>query len=483
MYKKGCCNRSTQQIVGRVFLVFFLMSSFVLFWQPVPLRAMMSIEKERELGDKLLKTVEAQVHLIKDPEVVGYVKGVGDKLLEHIDNKYFDYRFFVIQDSGINAFAMPGGLIFVHSGLLEAIDNEDQLACVLAHEIGHVQGRHIARRMEGMQKVNIATAAVAIAGLFLGSQAGSAVLATSSALNATIGLKYSREDEEEADRRAYQSLCSAGYSPKGLLEVMKKIQQYRWLGNDAIPSYLETHPTSSQRIAYLEDLVANGRCKQRVKEDNFELKKIQIKTRILEQDPNIFIKKYKKELEAAPDDIFLLYGFAQSLLDAKDYEDAIAAFKKLVVVSKDHPEFRVDLGHAYFSAGKYKEAISTLKDYNQKNPEDTISRFYLASSYLEQGDYQDAIPLFASLKATWADKPAIYSDLGMCLAATDKKGEAHYYFYLYNKAIGNREMARYHRTKALAMLPADSRFYEELKNEGDKKGGASESSAVKEEKK
>lgn len=461
--KKEEMNNFITQKYQPTLLIIVFICSFIQGFQPCTSWAMMSIKEERELGDKLLQTIDSQVTLIKDPEIVGYVKRIGDRILANIDDKYFNYRFFVIKDSGINAFAVPGGLIFVHSGLLEVLDNEDELACVLAHEIGHVQGRHIARRMERMQKVNIATAAVAVAGLFLGGgQAGSAVLATSGALNATIGLKYSREDEEEADRRAYQWLCKTGYSPKGLLDVMKKIQQYRWLGNDAIPSYLSTHPTSSQRITYLEDLIANGQCKQTIKEDPFELKKIQIKTRILEQDPNVLAQRYKRELAATPGDVFLLYGLAQSLLTAREYEDAINMFQRLV---KDHPEFNVDLGVAYFKAGRYKDAAAVLEGYLNTHPEDIRTKFYLASAYLEQGAYKNAATLFQSLKTTWPDPYEIYFDLGRCLVPLNEKGEAHYYFYLYYKAIGNREMAGYHRTKAMAILPSNSRLYEELKNE------------------
>ncbi|MGB9712383.1 MAG: M48 family metalloprotease [Dissulfurimicrobium sp.] len=461
MARRTCC----------VFLIYMLIGSFVSTLQPKPSWAMMSIEQERKLGEKLLKTIETQVTLINDPEVVGYVRDVGERILKSIDDKYFNYRFFVIKNSGINAFAVPGGEIFVNSGLLEVVDNEDELACVLAHEMGHVQGRHIARRMDSMQKVNIATAAAAVAGLFLGGgQAGSAVLATSGALNATIGLKYSREDEEEADRRAYQYLCKAGYSPKGLIEVMKKIQQYRWLGNDSVPSYLQTHPTSSQRITYLEDLIASRSCKQTAKENNFELKKIQIKTKIYEHDPNILANRYKRELSTNPDDIFLLYGLAQSLLTAKEYEDAIAAFKRLVSIAKDHQGFVVDLGIAYFTAGRYKDAISTLAPYSQNHPEDIRAKFYLASAYLEQGSYKEAATIFRSLKDVWPDRPALYFNLGRCLVPLNEKGEAHYYFYLYYKANGNREMAIYHRAKAIAELPVNSGLYEELKNEGKGEG-------------
>jgi len=213
---------------------------------------MMSVEEEREMRDKLLRMVESQVPLIKDPEIVGYVSSAGQKVLDQVDGKFFDYEFFVIQDDGLNAFAMPGGLVFVHTGLLEVIDTENELLCVLAHETGHVQGRHIARRMERMQRINIATAAIAIAGLFLGQgQTGSALLVTSGALNESIALKYSREDEEEADRRACHWVCKAGYDPRGLITVLQKMQKYRWLGTSTIPSYLSTHPVYSERMTYL----------------------------------------------------------------------------------------------------------------------------------------------------------------------------------------------------------------------------------------
>jgi predicted Zn-dependent protease len=98
-----------------VFLAFFV----VVFSQPPFAQAMMSIEEEKELREKLLRMVETKVPLVKDPEIVDYINGVGQKILQNVEGKYFDYEFFVIEDQGINAFAMPGGLIFVHTGLME----------------------------------------------------------------------------------------------------------------------------------------------------------------------------------------------------------------------------------------------------------------------------------------------------------------------------------------------------------------------------
>ncbi len=426
--------------------------------------AMMSIEEEQEMRDKLLRMVESQVPLIKDPEIVGYVSGVGQKVLNQVDGKFFDYEFFVIQDDGLNAFAMPGGLVFVHTGLLEVIDTENELLCVLAHETGHVQGRHIARRMERMQRINIATAAIAIAGLFLGQgQVGSAIFATSGALNASIALKYSRADEEEADRRACQWVCKAGYDPRGLITVLKKMQKYRWLGTSAIPSYLSTHPVDSERVTYLEDLWDRKRCVEKFPEDLFRLRKIQVKIRVLTHDPMVTTKYYKRELSATPDDMFLLYGLAQSLLAAREYDKALKAYDNLVSSAPERPEFKVDQGRAYFAAGKYQKAISTVGPYSKKHPGDSTARFFLARAYLEQGKPAEALPVLKTLKQSWPDPASIYLQLGRCFAALEKQGEAHYYFYRHYEAIGNQQSARYHKDKALKLLPADSKLYKDLK--------------------
>ncbi|MEA1991480.1 MAG: M48 family metalloprotease [Thermodesulfobacteriota bacterium] len=416
------------------------------------------------MRDKLLRMVESQVPLIKDPEIVGYVSGVGQKVLDQVDGKFFDYEFFVIQDAGLNAFAMPGGLVFVHTGLLEVIDTENELLCVLAHEVGHVHGRHIARRMERMQRINIATAAIAIAGLFLGQgQAGSAIFATSGALNASIALKYSRTDEEEADRRASQWICKAGYDPRGLLTVLKKMQKYRWLGTSAIPSYLSTHPGASERTTYLEDLWDRERCVQKFPEDRFRLKKLQVKSRVLTHDPAVMIRHYKRELRATPDDMFSLYGLAQSLLAAREYDKALKAFDNLVSSTQERPKFKVDQGRAYFTAGKYQKAISIIGPYSKRHPGDSTARFFLARAYIEQGKPAKALPILKTLKQSWPDPASIYLQLGRCFAALEKQGEAHYYFYRHYKAIGNQQSARYHKNKALKLLPPDNELFNDLK--------------------
>lgn len=451
-----------------VMLSFF--SSFLTWYHPSVAYSMMSIEEEKELREKLLRMVEAKVPLIKDPEVVDYINRVGQKILQNVDGKYFDYEFFVIQDQGINAFAMPGGLIFVHTGLLDVISTEDELGCVLAHEIGHIQGRHIARRMERMQAVSLASAAMAIGGLFLGGgQASTAAIVSSGALAASIDLKYSRADEEEADRRADQWLCKAGYDPAGLVSVMKKILQFRWLGSDAIPSYLMTHPDSSQRITYLEDLLQQHPCSNIAPKDPFMLQKIQIKLKSLTEDPQKLITKYRQDLSANPDDLKAHYGLAIALLAAKEYDEGIQQLKWLVSHHPERREFLSDLGKAYYTAGRYDEAIRILRSFLDVDSEDKAVRFYLGSAFLQKGDVQSALPIFYNLKGSWPDRAELYLNLGKCMSGLERPGEAHYYYYLHYKAIDDYKNAKFHRMKAMALLPPSSAMYKELLAEKDQK--------------
>ncbi len=427
--------------------------------------ARMSIQQERELGMKLLRMIESQVRMVKDPETIKYVTDVGQKVLNVVHGKYFHYRFFVINDEALNAFAIPGGLIFVHSGLLMAIDSEDELACVLAHEIGHVQGRHIARRMDRMKAVNIGTAALALAGLFLGSsQAGSAVLTSSLALNASISLKYSREDEEEADRRAFQWLCQAGFDPRGLVAILKKMQRNRFLGSDAIPSYLSTHPGTSQRITYLEDLWKGHPCKERVKEDPFLLRRIQTKLAVLAGDPATLINRYRQEVKKEPHRWEPLYGLALSQLAFRDYSDSIETFKRLLSLIPGRPCFKIDMARAYFESGQYQKSIHILSPYYDKNPQDEVAGFYLAQAYLELGQPQRALPIFKRIETGWPAPASLYFQMGGCYAAMNMAGEAHYYFYQYYKLLPDDQAASYHRQKALELLPKDSKLYRAIRS-------------------
>ena len=442
-----------------------LIMALLLLISHVPgVEAMMSVAEEREMRQKLLMQIQAQAPLVRDPEVVEYVAEIGRNILDVIRGKYFDYRFFVIKDDALNAFATPGGLIFVHTGLIEAIDSDNELACILAHECGHVQGRHIAKRMDKMKVVSIGTAVMAIASLFLGGgQSSQALLTSSLALGQSLSLKYSRQDEEEADRRGYQWICKAGYDPMGLVTTLQKMNRNRFLGSDAIPSYLSTHPGASQRITYIEDLVKENPCPEKRKEDPFRLKRIQVKVKLMTHDPARMIVYYRRELMDKPDDLFMHYGLAMALMGTRQYEEAFKEFDIVMKLAPDKNEFKIDLGRACLAAGKFRQALPLLQDYCRHYPSNYAARYYLGRAYLDNGLVDEALSTFRAIEPAWPDYMNLYLEMGRAYSKANNKGMAHYYLFQYYKRLGDQQTAMYHKSMALENLPPDSEYYKKLR--------------------
>ncbi len=450
-------------------LLLLLLSLFVTTFPSSEAYALISIPEEREMGQKLLKTILPQVQLVTDPEVDEFVERIGRNILRVIPAKFFHYKFFVINDPALNAFAMPGGMVFVHSGLIEAIDSENELACVLAHEFAHVQGRHIARRMDNMKYVNIGTAVLAIAGLFLGGgEAGSALLTGSMALNQSISLEYSRADEQEADRRAFQWICKAGYDPRGLKTTLEKMMKNNWLGSSAIPKYLLTHPAPEERITYIEDLWKTHPCYEHQKEDLFTLHRIQTKLKVMSTPAAEAIEEYRSILRKDPENLMATYGYALSLDKAKRFGEALEVFARLEKLAPDPISFRLDEAKTLFHSGNYGKTITLLKAYLGKRPRDVSAKYFLARAFLETGQAQKAMHYFKALMPEWDDMPEFLLQLGRCYAALNKPGFAHYYLFRYYSLIGNMQVAQYHKKKALAALPKNSEPYKRLKKEKEK---------------
>ncbi len=440
--------------------------------------AMMSVAEEREMRQKLLLQIQEQAPLVRDPEVVEYVADIGRNILDVIHGKYFDYLFFVIKDDALNAFATPGGLIFVHTGLIEAIDSDNELACILAHECGHVQGRHIAKRMDKMKVVNIGTAVMAIASLFLGGgQSSQALLTSSLALGQSLSLKYSRQDEEEADRRGYQWICKAGYDPMGLVTTLEKMNRNRFLGSDSFPAYLSTHPGSSQRITYIEDLVKEHPCPEKRKEDHFRLRRIQVKVKLMTHDPAMMTVYYRRELMDRPNDLFMHYGLAMALMGTRQYEQAFREFDTVMKLAPDRNVFKIDVGRAYLAAGKFKKALPLLMDYCRLYPSNYAARYYLGRAYLDNGMVDEAISTFRAIEPEWPDYMNLYLEMGRAYSKANNKGMAHYYLYQYYRRLGDMQSAMYHKAMALENLPPESEYYNKLKRGEDQEEESGEEEA------
>lgn len=208
-----------------------------------------SLDREIALGRQLAQEVERQAKMVDDPLISEYVNRIGQNLVRNSDAKV-PFTFKVIDAPELNAFALPGGYVFVYSGLIRVADEEDEFAGAVAHEIAHVAARHATCRAT---KSELAGIAAAVAGVMGGG--GWTGFATRQAAGLAVPmtfLSFSRHDETEADYLGVQYMYAAGYDPNGAISIFEKMEALERRQPGAISRAFATHPMDSDRIARTE---------------------------------------------------------------------------------------------------------------------------------------------------------------------------------------------------------------------------------------
>ncbi len=227
-------------------------------WQPEKIGKglnFFSQNQEIEMGKSYSSQLNGQLQLVDDRQITQYVEQVGRRLVDSSMRRDLEYRFFVVNTKEINAFALPGGFIYVNRGLIELTDNESELAGVIGHEIGHVVGKHSLKQLSKK---------LLLAGITIG--AGLAVSAKSKKWGQVVSiaggvgvffasLKYSRDDEREADWLGLTELNKAGYSPWGMVSFFEKLESES--KGRGLPAFLSTHPLPRERKANMRQQIAD----------------------------------------------------------------------------------------------------------------------------------------------------------------------------------------------------------------------------------
>jgi predicted Zn-dependent protease len=212
-----------------------------------------STQQEVEMGAQYSQQINAQLPIVQDPEVNRYINVLGDSIAKLTARGDLDWRFYIVNSSEVNAFAVPGGFIYVNRGLIERAKNLSELAGVLGHEIGHVVKRHSIKQMQQQQGAQIGVTL----GCILTNICGSDVAATGINIAGTaIFAKFSRDDEAEADEVGIQNVVRAGISPKGIPEMFQILLDERQANPGAVELWFGTHPTEESRIADTQRLIS-----------------------------------------------------------------------------------------------------------------------------------------------------------------------------------------------------------------------------------
>ncbi len=203
---------------------------------------MISTAEEVEIGQQVASGVESQEKLLKNSSVQNYVNSVGQKIVRVCDRRDVNYKFKVIDKDEINAFACPGGFIYIYTGLLDVLDNEAQLAGVLAHEVSHLVARHSVKKLQNIYGYSI------LAQIALGDKTEGVAGDIINVAAMLILQGYSRDNEFEADRYGILYMKNAGYNPKGMIQVFEKFEKMEGSSSSTALNLLASHPAPADRI-------------------------------------------------------------------------------------------------------------------------------------------------------------------------------------------------------------------------------------------
>lgn len=443
------------------------MALFLVHLAVSPAAYSITIQQEEELSREVMRAVTRQLDLIRDPFVVGYVNKIGRNILSSMPSQPFNYRFYVVKQHVYNAFATPAGHIFINSGLLVALENEEELAGILAHEIAHVVSRHISQRIDRSPKINLATLAGIAAGILIGSggsaELGNAVMVGSMAAGQSASLAFSREDELQADQLAFNYLDNAGYSSMGLLTSLQKLRSKQWFGSNQVPAYLMTHPASEERMGNIDTHVANNPLpeKNRRPVDENVFRFVQATLSGKYSDADTALAAFESQLKTLPGDTTALYGKALALAQMGDYPNSVIYLKKALEKDALNPVILKELGRIYFLEGQFPKALQALEGSVGLAPEDSESLFYLSRTRMELGELDKAADGFNTIIERNPTETETYLFLGNTYGLQGNMGEAHYYLGKYYQLKGSRKTAVVHLEKALPLI-TDPKQKEEI---------------------
>ncbi|HET9699653.1 MAG TPA: M48 family metalloprotease [Burkholderiales bacterium] len=399
-----------------------------------PSQVDLSPEQERQLGEQIMREIRADRSYLDDPELTDYLNGLGYRLAGGTGARQ-EFEFFAIRDSSINAFALPGGFIGVHTGLIMAAQSESEVASVLAHEIAHVTQRHLARMFQ-TQKTSQITSLVALAVAILAArsnaQISNAAMATAQAMNVQNQLNFTREHEREADRIGLQIIEGSGFDPRGMPAFFERLQRGTRLYETSAPAYLRTHPLTFERIADIQNRTLTLPYRQVADSTEFLLLRARLQAdeglpresvRLFEN--NLAEKKYASEQAQR-------YGLVAALLRAKEPGRAVREATTLRKKFPSHPMVDNLAAQALLANNQRAAALEVYRAALKTNPEFRSLVYGYAGALMEDRQYEAALGFLSPRLQLQRGDPRLfqlqsqaYAGLGKRLAQHQSMAEAY----------------------------------------------------------
>ena len=403
------------------------------------------------IGRQILFQVNQSDSIIRDIEISDYLDLLGKRLINASTDPAKKIQFFIVSDPSINAFAMLGGVIGVHSGLFLASNTESELASVISHEIAHINQKHISRFLLQQERASYQSTFIMAVALLLARsnpQLASTAMAGASAGSVQGALDFTRENEKEADRVGIQTLNKAGFDVRGARDFFTTLKQANQFSGGAAPAFLQTHPITSNRINDIEDRLKDFPYKQRVDNQTFHYVKGKLKALLdnKEDTKNILEENIKNKIyiNEGGERFALAYIYLIDNEFIKSYEQMQWLF--------DNEQSNPMLSQLYINyLIKINKVTEAKKIYEQNLnffPSNRSFIYGLADLYLETQDSEKAIKLLKENEQKFSQDPILYklfakgyANQGKKLLQYENLAEAAYYNFNLQEAIIRMDLA------------------------------------------
>lgn len=355
----------------------------------------LSRKEEEDYAQALVRQMRAYEVLIEDPLINGYFEDMGFRLASNSDRPDKSFTFVVLDQPVVNAFAAPGGVIALYTGLILAADDENEIAGVLAHEIAHITQLHLYRALENQQAMTIPIALAMLGLVLAGGGSGEAIqgaLIGGQAAAQQARIFFTRQNEYEADRIGISTLSRAGYDPAGMGEFFEKMSRITRAMGEGPPEYLRTHPVSVSRIAEADNRAAS--MPEAKPSDGRDFYLMQARLRALsEKSPDTALDWFGHRVdradvsEAETDAIF--YGRAIALQRKGDYDEARKLLDNLLDRGQ-HIAYELQLADLDLDVGREQEAIERLAALYHSFPGNHAISMQYARALLKKRDPEQA---------------------------------------------------------------------------------------------
>jgi predicted Zn-dependent protease len=350
----------------------------------------LSNSEEREYAESLIRQMRAYELLIEDPLINDFFSDMGFNLASRSDQPEAAFTFVVLDQPVINAFAAPGGVIALHSGLILLADTQDEVAGVLSHEIAHITQLHMYRAFEKGKTMSI-LAMLAMMGLILASGGDGEVITGAvmgaQAASAQAQINFTRHNEIEADRVGIRTLAASGYDPQGMADFFQKMGQTSRANGEGPPEFLRTHPVSVNRIAEAESRIQNLPPVEPAEGRQFYIVQARLRA-LLENDIKKAINHFENELKEPLTDARKngnLYGLAIARQRNAEYDKAEAILSDLLEKEPSRLAFQLQMADLHLKRGRHEQAINALADLYHSFPGNQAIALEYGKALLEQG--------------------------------------------------------------------------------------------------